>query len=128
MDAEIHWEDEAKSAIRYTWSWDWNWDDFYRILERRDLDLGTDRNAHVIVDFRQTGNPPSDAILHLKRAAKMADETDKLIILITRSTTIVTLYNAFIAMYSSIGKRLRIVNTEQEAYALLGLSEQHKES
>lgn len=118
MKAEIRWENAEKSIIRYTFSGVWNWDDFYQILEQRDFFPLAD-NVDVIVDFRAISFAPSDAILHLKRAAKMAEGRNNTIVLISNSATIATLYQAFITMYKSLGKRLHIVNSDEEAYAVL---------
>jgi len=118
MKAEICWENAEKSVIRYTFSGIWNWDDFYHILEQRDF-LPLEHDVTVIVDFRAISLPPSDAILHLKRAAKMAEARSSLIILISNSATIATLFQAFVTMYKTVGKRLRIVNNDEEAYAVL---------
>ncbi len=121
MKADIRWENEAKTVIRYTYTGDWNWEDFYRILEWRDPDVPHGSEVCVLVDFRQTTRPPSDAILHLKRAAKMAEETEGLIILITNSSALITLYNVFIIVYRAVSRRFRIVSSDREAYAILGL-------
>ena len=62
---------------------------------------------------------PSDMILHLREAAKMAEVTDDLIIVIANSSTLTTLFHLFVRVYNRIGRRLRLVNTEEEAYTLL---------
>lgn len=120
MKAEICWENADKRVIRYTFSGIWNWDDFYRILEQRNpMTLAQD--VDVIVDFRAISIAPSDAILHLKRAAKMAEDHNNFIVLISNSATIATLFHAFLVMYKTVGKRIRMVNSDAEAYRMLGI-------
>jgi anti-anti-sigma regulatory factor len=121
MNVTIHWEDDAKTVVRYTYSGNWNWDDFYRILEWRDEDLLHAEKFSVIVDFRDVTRFPSDAVLHLKRAATMVNEKHEQIILITNSSSLATLFNMFIKLYSRVGQRLRLVTRVEEAYAMLKL-------
>ena len=119
MNVEIRWEDEARTLIRHTYSGVWNWDDFYSVLEQRPADLKIGGGIPMIVDVRGITSFPSDMILHLREAAKMAEITDDLIIVIANSSTLTTLFHLFVRVYNRIGRRLRLVNTEAEAYALL---------
>lgn len=122
MKAEICWESDDKRVIRYTFSGKWNWDDFYQILERRNP-MTLVQDVDVIVDFRAISIAPSDAILHLKRAARMAEDHNNFIVLISNSATIATLFHAFLMMYKTMGKRMRMVNSDAEAYHVLGIGE-----
>jgi hypothetical protein len=122
MKAEICWENADKRVIRYTFSGVWNWDDFYQILEERNP-IALTQDIDVIVDFRAISLAPSDAILHLKRAAKMAEEHNNFIVLISNSATIATLFHAFLMMYKTMGKRIRMVNSDTEAQRVLGMRE-----
>lgn len=119
MNVEIRWEDEARTLIRHTYSGVWNWDDFYSVLEQRPADLRIGGSVPMIIDVRGVTSFPSDMILHLREAAKMAEITDDLIIVIANSSTLTTLFHLFVRVYNRIGRRLRLVNTEAEAYALL---------
>lgn len=119
MNIKTGWEDDAKTIMRYSYSGDWDWDKFYKHLEWRDPHTPTDGSVIMLIDFRGVTRFPSDAILHLKRAAKMAEETHELIILICDSPALMTLFNLFIKMYSSVGKRFRLVTDDEGAYALL---------
>ncbi len=119
MNVDIRWENDDRTLIRYTYSGDWDWDEFYGILERRLPEDRLDSSSTVLVDFRTINRFPSDAILHLKRAAKLADDTQVQVIVIANSAALVTIYNLFIRVYSSIGKRFRLVRNDEEAYALL---------
>jgi hypothetical protein len=119
MNVEIRWEDEARTLIRHTYSGVWNWDDFYSVLEQRPADLRIGGGIPMIIDVRGVTSFPSDMILHLREAAKMAEITDDLIIVIANSSTLATLFHLFVRVYNRIGRRLRLVNTEAEAYALL---------
>lgn len=121
MNVEIRWENEERTVIRYTYSGDWNWEQFYTVLETRLHEDKLDSRATVLVDFRGITRLPSDMILHLKRAAALAGETQVLVIVIANSAALVTLYNLFVRVYSQIGKRFRLVRNDEEAYALLKL-------
>ena len=119
MNIEIGWEDAAHTLIRHTYSGDWNWEQFYTKLAQRPADLGINDGVLMIIDVRGITSFPSDMILHLREAAKMAEVTDDLIIVIANSSTLTTLFHLFVRVYNRIGRRLRLVNTEEEAYALL---------
>ena len=43
----------------------------------------------------------------------------RVVAVIANSAALVTIYNLFIRVYSSIGKRFRLVRNDEEAYALL---------
>lgn len=119
MNVERRWENEEQTVIRYTYSGDWNWEQFYGVLETGMQEDKLDSRATVLVDFRGINKFPSDAILHLKRAAALAGETQVQVIVIANSAALITLYNLFVRVYSNIGKRFRIVRNDAEAYALL---------
>lgn len=119
MIVEIRWEDEARTLIRHTYSGVWDWDDFYTTLEQRPDDLRIGGGVPLIIDVRGIPSFPSDMILHLREAAKMAESTDDLIVVIANSSTLATLFHLFVRVYNRIGRRLRLVNSEEEAYALL---------
>lgn len=119
MNVDIRWENEERTLIRYTYSGDWNWEQFYKVLETRLEEDKLDSRAAVLVDFRGINKFPSDAILHLKRAAALAGETQVLVIVIANSASLITLYNLFVRIYSQIGKRFRLARNDAEAYALL---------
>jgi hypothetical protein len=121
MNVEIRWENEERTVIRYTYSGDWNWEQFYTVLETRLQEDKLDSRATVLVDFRGITKFPSDMILHLKRAAALAGETQVLVVVIANSASLITLYNLFVRVYSQIGKRFRLVRNDEEAYALLKL-------
>lgn|GEM_PF-2805133 len=121
MKIDVRWENDARTVIRYTYSGNWDWDDFYNTLERSDKDVQQAEKFSVIVDFRDVTRFPSDAVLHLKRAATMVNEKHEQIILITNNSSLATLFNMFIKLYSRVGKRLRLVTSDEEAYALLKL-------
>ncbi|MEP7291127.1 MAG: hypothetical protein ABI835_05060 [Chloroflexota bacterium] len=118
MKVDIRWENEAKTVIRYSYSGEWSWDDFYAILNQRDPPP-PDGQLSALVDLRQTTHLPGDAVLHLKSAAKMAEEIDGMVVIITSNTAMTTLFNIFVTIYKRVGKRFRVVNSEEEAYAIL---------
>lgn len=124
MNVDIRWENEEQTVIRYTYSGEWSWEEFYKILEKRTPEDRLDSRSTVLVDFRGINRFPSDAILHLKRAANLAGETRVQVIVIANSASLITLYNLFIRVYASIGKRFRLVRNDEEAYTLLGISPQ----
>lgn len=123
MNVDIRWENDAKTIIRHTYSGEWDWKDFYDTLAQRSLELQAGAGVTLFIDLRGIPHFPSDMIFQLRDAAKLAEVTDELIIVISNNAALITLFNVFIRVYSRIGKRLRLVKNDDEAYALLNISD-----
>lgn len=119
MNVDIRWDNAAKTIVRYTLSGEWNWNDFYTALAQRPPELKAGSSTTILIDFRAVPRFPSDMISHLRDAAKVAEPASGLIILISNHTTVTTLFNLFVRIYSTVGKRLRLVNNDEEAYAII---------
>ncbi len=120
MDAELHWEDEARTVMRCTFRGDWQWKDFYAIVDQTTL---FDENPHacLIVDMRAVNRIPIDAALHLKRAAQLASKIEGKVIVIATSNAALTTYQLMTRVYRPLADKLCIVGSDQEAYRLLQL-------
>ncbi len=117
MDAQVRWENEAKSVVRCTFSDDWIWEDFYRLFEA--IPCPGEQRLCMLIDLRSVTHIPSDAVLHLKRAAQMSAGITGMIIVIATETAIQTIYELFVTMYKPISPKFRLVSSDDEAYELL---------
>ena len=123
MDVKIQWENASRTVLRYTLTGSWNWEQFYTIFEQQiKIPAPCDHRLCILIDLRAVTYIPSDAILHLKRAAQMAQTLGGMIVVIATSVTTTTLYCLFVSMYKSAGAQFRLASTIEEAHALLGFS------
>lgn len=115
LNATIEWN---HGYLYYAFEGDWEWDTFYQSIERgRTFDRND--STDVILDFRWVTNIAPDAVLHLKRAAQVAEQNNRRYIIVARSSSIQTIFMLFIRIYSNLATRFYLVNTLEDAYALV---------
>ena len=118
MKIAVNWDNAAKTMLRCTFSGDWEWDDFYSFIEKQTIkSTDADHGVCFLIDLRPVTHIPSDAILHLKRAAELASEVNGLIVLIASSVEVLTMYRMFVTSYRSVGHKFRLAASDEEAHA-----------
>ncbi len=122
MQVEIRWETAARSVIRVTCSGVWNWADLDHASARWSEPSLRTVNFCIILDLRGITSFPSDLVLHLRDAAQLADQVEGLIVVITSSSAMITVFRLFVAMYAEIGKKFRLAASDEEAHRILGLT------
>jgi hypothetical protein len=121
LKATVEWEN---GVLHYSFEGDWGWDEFYQSIEQgRAFDHR--HPADVILDFRRVTSISPDAVLHLKPAAQIAEENNRRYIIVARSSAIQTIFMLFIRIYSNLATRFYLVNTLEDAYALLSRPERN---
>ncbi len=118
MKADVRWENSARTVIRFTFSGDWDWQEFYRVFDLSDPCV-PGQTTCALVDLRAVTRIPSDAILHLRGAAQLAESLGGTIVIIATSVPAATLYYLFVSMYRSASARFRLVASDPEAFAIL---------
>lgn len=118
MNVIISWDGEERSVLRYTFSGAWDWDELYAAFEVQQVDCLLDQLC-VIIDLRQTTHIPSDAVLHLQRAASMAKEVNGKIVIIATNTAAVTMFRLFVSIYRSVSAKFWLASNDEEAAELL---------
>jgi hypothetical protein len=119
LKATVEWENEF---LRFSFEGTWDWDDFYQSIERgRALDRK--HTANVILDFRGVSHISPDAVLHLKRAAQIAEQNKRRYIVVAKTSSIQTIFMLFTRIYSSLAPRFFLVNSLDDAFALLAKPE-----
>lgn len=121
MDVTISWESDAKSVLRYTFEGAWDWHDLYAAFELH-IDLCHENKTCILIDLRQASNIPSDAVLHLQRAAEMVQSVPGKIVIIASSSPAVTMFRLFVTIYHSVGDKVSLASSNEEAYQILGLT------
>jgi len=118
MKADARWENQAKHVIRFTFAGDWNWEDFYGVFDRRDP-YPPDQRICFLIDIRAVTRIPSDAVLHMRRFVKLAEQVGGLIIIIATSVPAMMMFRLFVSVYRSASDKFRLVANDEEAYAIL---------
>ncbi|MBI1257606.1 MAG: hypothetical protein GC204_09060 [Chloroflexi bacterium] len=118
MNAEVKWENEAHSVLRCSFYGDWDWKVFYETVEQRLL-FGEAHDPCLIVDVRGVTRIPIDVVLHLKRATQLARDIKGMIVLIATSTAVQTAYQVLMMVNRPLAEKLRLVASDEEAYAIL---------
>lgn len=124
MNAVSAWESRASSLLRITFSGAWDWGVFYGTFtaELEKCETARMHRVCVLIDLRDVTGIPSDAVLHLRVGARMAEAIDGKIIVIAKSIAAVTAYRLFVGMYQTATKKFALAASNEEAYQILGLN------
>jgi hypothetical protein len=110
---------ESKNGfVYYTFEGNWDWDEFYRVIERVRA-LYQDYPSDGLLDFRYVSQISPDAVLHLKPAAQIAEQSNRRYIVLAGSSSIQTIFMLFRRIYSSLAPRFFLVHCLEDAYAVL---------
>jgi len=121
MNADVHWENDAHSVLRCTFSGEWDWKVFYATIEDRVI-FEEAHDPCLLIDLRGVPRMPIDMVLHLKRAVQLTDEIKGMIVLIATSVGAATMYHMLMMVYKPLAGKMRLVTSEEEAYVLLGIA------
>lgn len=100
-------------------SGDWDWDFFYETFERFRAEPRAQAAQHLIVDGTGVRRINIDAILNLKRAAGWAAAGSIHFYIVLTNRYIRTIYYLFIRIYPDIAPRFHLVDSLDEARALI---------
>ncbi len=121
MKAEVRWVNEARSVLYCSFSGEWDWKVFYETIEQPTL-FNEPNSPCLVVDLRGIERMPIDAVLHLKRATQLVSKVEGMVVLIATSVTVVTMYQMLMMVYKPLAAKMRLVSSEAEAYAILGIA------
>lgn len=118
MRGSLHWENNAHTVLRFTFSGAWDWDEFYRVLDKREP-CPPDATTCALIDLRAVRSIPADAVQHLRRAAHIAGATRGMIVVIATSVNAATVFRMFTTIYPGIAPRFRLVDSDHAAFDIL---------
>ncbi|HVU14802.1 MAG TPA: hypothetical protein VHD90_26180 [Phototrophicaceae bacterium] len=121
MNVDIHWENEAKTVVRINCSGLWNWQDMAAATTRWMETDGQGSNSGVLLDLRGV-IMPIDVVLHLKIATRDVHRVNGLIVVLASDAATTLVFKLFVSLYKAIGGKFRLVTSEAEAHAELGLT------
>lgn len=73
MSFDFHWDDDAKTVMRYVAAGAWNWNDFHKHMRRSRLvfdQVGHDQPIEAIIDLSGGAKLPAGAVGHLRSLGK----------------------------------------------------------
>ena len=122
MAQSVWWHDESKTILVMHFEGKWSWEEFYAARKTiHELMSTVSQRVHVIGDFMHAqGLPQGNLLLTTQTAIKGALPNSGLLVICSRSMFIEVMVNALQKTFStSIGKRLRVTRSFEEAVALI---------
>jgi hypothetical protein len=120
MPIEVNWDNDEKTTVRYTFSGHWTWDELHASLtHERALRQTVDHTVHTIADLLDSTSVPTDAIVQLKGTFDYLPANVGLIVVVSRDSFLITMYQIFAKVFRKYTKRLLVVASLAEARALL---------
>jgi hypothetical protein len=121
MKADVQWVNDAHSVLRCSFSGEWDWNVFYETIEQPTL-FNEPHDPCLLIDLRGVPRMPIDMVLHLKRAVQLTQEVKGMVVLIATSVSAVTMFQMLTMVYKPVAAKIRLVSSEEEAYAILGVA------
>lgn len=121
MSITVSWDDEENTAIRHDYDLQWDWDEFNTAISQTVAMMeGVQRRVDIICNVLNTKIPPSsDYILHGRRALILLNRWLGNIAVVSTSTLVFAMINAFVRIYPEWRGRFIVVKTPEEARAAL---------
>jgi hypothetical protein len=120
MAIQVYWEDDSKTIVRYDFEGTWTWDDLYKVFyQALAMETSVSHRVDVILDMRQSGRIPHNALTHIKNISDKEPPNIGLSVFVTSNRFLISLYNVGIKFYNKIGYYFRLTSTIEEAHALI---------
>lgn len=73
MGITVSWDNPEMTIIRYDFEGRWTWGEFYAATSKAGaLRNNIEHEVHVIGNFEDSENPPTGAVLHVRRALQIS--------------------------------------------------------
>ena len=111
------WDNDEHTIIRVVFEGRWTSDDFYAAFEP--MVNMVEREAHpvvIILDYRESRNPPKDFLLFEGHAPENAPSNQALLIVLGANALIQSLFNLLRRIIPRVAPDFIMVGTLEEAY------------
>lgn len=117
------WDNEEKTIIRVTYGLTWTWDDYFQADQAAQALLDSvDHRVDLILDMLNTALP-ADSLSRIPTLIRagigLARPNTGIVVLVGTSGYLRTLISAFQKVYPQESRRVFLVETLDEAYALI---------
>ena len=120
MSVTVSWDNDDRTTIRYEFERDWIWDEFYAASENAfALTRSVEHTVHSISYFKPGASLPPNALMHFRRAMVNAPRNRGVTVIVGGSLFITTMVRVFSKLNRSLGERLLLADTLEQARALL---------
>lgn len=126
---ELHWHDEEKRILRYTFPAFWEWDDFADVKRRADALL--DESPHpvmLVMDTRPTQRVPLSALAMTRHFLLARHPNGRPILILTENTLIRSLFHTLRRINERVTDDLMLVHDESEIATALETWQQGRSS
>jgi hypothetical protein len=125
MPIQVFWEDDAQTIVRYNFEGTWTWDELYpAYYQAIAMEKSVTDRVDVILDMRDSGRVPANALLHIKNISEKQPPNIGLSIFVTTNAFVTSMYNMAIRVYSKVAYYFRITKTPEEALAMIAADRQ----
>ena len=120
MSAQVVWDNEDKTIVRYIFQGHWGWDDFYNVIEEANAMMDSvDHEVHAIIDTRGSGFTPTDLLSHLRDIHTRINPKAGMHVLVGAKLFVRTTHKLFIKLDPRKGEDFTFAATLDEARAML---------
>lgn len=128
MPANVIWDDEARTVVRYVMQGQWEWAEFRPIVdEARAMITSQTHPVGIIADLRESGPLPGEAIPTLKYMAEITPDNACAFVVVGGSRFVRAIGGIFRRIYPRLGLTPQFADTLEEARALIAEArEQHR--
>lgn len=116
MAVSVHWYDETRRILRYTFGGVWTWEEYFTALARgRSLMKAAGHTICTINDFQQTEYLPADFIERAGDVSRTRPLNFGISVYISQSPFFADIYAVLCSIYPETSVRYPLVATEDEA-------------
>lgn len=125
MPIRVYWEDETRTIVYYDFEGVWTWDELYTAFYQAiAMENSVCHRVDVILDMRQSGRLPANALLHVKNIADKQPPNIGLSVFVTNNAFVASLYTVAIKVYGKIAHYFRLAATLEEARDMIAAARQ----
>jgi hypothetical protein len=127
MSITVQWDNEEKTIIRYDFTGNWDWVEFReRAKEASALTRSVEHRVDSISNFLPGTHIPKDAFIHFRRVMSDAPKNRGVNVIVGASQFIRVLVTVFSRIYKTLGERLIIADSLEDARVILAKRREHQ--
>ena len=120
MGIVVTWDDIDRYIIRMDFRGKWTWGEFQTARQQvRTLMESVDYPVYFIVDFSGGFPPPPDTLRIVYRSMLDRPRNASTTVIVSQSSFVETLYDIFGKAFPTLGERLRLARSIEEARVIL---------
>jgi ligand-binding SRPBCC domain-containing protein len=123
MGIAVNWDNDERTAIRFTFASGWTWENFRNTLSEVDTILAeVGYKVDVIMDLSDGQTVPSSATYYAREALRWIPPYWKTVIVVSDSPSAIDTWAEVHSFYRNTGRTLYLADSVAQARSLLALS------